>query len=1091
MERYGEIIHGHYGEYLTSRYGDAPEYIERDYFLHNIAIGDNDKCNQILILGTFGSVDYIWSTYCGKQENSGVSMGYQHVVYCHSDLNALHDVGKIINFSFADEERCRHYLLYPDQFKVSGSLQTEYGSREKAIHIDRSLLSQLASYCIYKKSIRAKKYLYILVPDDVTNYQEYCRCIIELLLSVIPDGLRSNLCIATNASEECEKDYDILFIRERGKTIPCSIRVDQEFDQTFLNSRYWDKNIQGMIQQCTCDAKYLQLCNDYMKGLFAHSAIPSENDYSFYFEIEKLRKEEDAFSKIKKSSELLGQKLEGWKYNELDNLIKTWGYTILSFENIIRQEKESERWYHIEDMINILTQCENFIVYLRKRGYGYLPKRLLMEELRHFSFSDKYNKKTDLYNSITIHKELLKQYFSEQDVQSALEWAENQKNSIQYEQKIADIRKNPTKNIYQAAYEFANKFCPDGMERLLEETEKILLTEYKKRDRNEDDILQIIEAMENHWGWEKISPELRMFYYKYQTGRKKPDPSIINDISKYREALSKRNNQTNETRKELDKIDKWLLKQIKSIIGSDFWSGKDTFEVCLWELKKWYRFINIKNREEIPLLKEFENNVSRWPIRRRSFWAFCSAISVLEEESNDVLEFYYKLWKWLSIRQKLGIVITSSSTPSEIYSEILCYSKLPQAQQAYFYNDSSIDRNLGKTLKDKIKYSNFDYECLNINDSRICLRMCIFKEKEIPLSIEDMEFLKHNWDRCEPCFNFFYLCGFLSKETLYYFKNNLVDAHEEKDYNTEHLPIMNDWFQKAIIAMVFTILLVSVGCIYFPRIIRKKNRIMIPSSAAITESVLDGMESSESSIDISIESGEADTDISETTESVLDRIESSESAIDISGESSEANTDISETNVETITDNINDNNSENVTEQLIRSSELWANGGLYLDACNVLDNVFNRAFDWQIMSDVEASENAEGIKQTIREYLALQVYQEYLLTNETKNITLSNVDYYMPVNDKDSDITVISDYPVMLMKLEIDEKEKYLIYCYDEDQKWYINYWDTQKDSFADETNYDLIINQQIIALKHNNNGLISPTKTKNIKAAFDQINRH
>lgn len=1210
MNRYGEIIHGHYGEYLTSRYGDAPDYMEQDYFLRNIAVGDNDECNQILILGTFGDVNYIWSTYCAKQKDSGVSMGYQHVVYCRSNLSALHDVSKIINFPFVDEERCRYHLHHPEQFEISGSISMKYGINKKTIHIDRSLLSKLANYCIYQKRIRAKKYLYILVPREETDYQGYCRSVIELLLSVIPDGLRSNLCIATNTSVECEKYYDILFMRERNQTIPRSIRIDQGFDQTFFDSKYWDINIQGLIQQCTCDAVYLKSCNDFMKKLFGYSAIPLENDYSFYFEIGNLIKEEDAFSRVKKCSELLGQNLTGWKYKELDELIKTWRYSMLSLEYIIRQEKESERWHSIGDMITILEQCKNFIFYLRKQGYGYLSKQLLMEELKQFSFSDTNGRKKDLYDSISAYKGILIQYFAEQDVQVALKWAEEQKNSMQFEQKISDMHKNITKREFQKAYEFVNEFCPDKMEHFLEEIGKILLTEYKKHNRNENDILQIIESMKSFGEWKKIPPELRMVYYECCIGRNSPDASVINDtfelicvekatvktmvinnvcqwincffetfdtvipnipknmkpyefvISIYetlrsrlaqiygekfwteqgldiqyykylkknllsylysnantaaigevievandkindknlrccfiedicailnREIytkesrieefsdivgnLRKNNYLTDDARKILNKIDKRLWTHIKSESGKNFWNGKDTFETCLFWLRKWRRFIDIEAKEKIPLLKEFENKVSQWPLRRRSFSSFLSAITVLEgqsieslafensDEAQDVLQFYCELWKWLSVSQKLGIVITSSSTPSKIYGEILYYLKILKIPEAYFYNNSSPRRNLKKKAKNKRTLSGFNNKCLNINDSRICLRMIIYKEMIIPLINEDIEFWENSWNKCEPCFDFFYSCGFLSKNTFSYFKNNLVDTHMQKNCNKEHRLIINKCFKRYVIAGSFIILLVGAGNVFFPKFIRENNRIVIPSTN-ITESSINEMEVSESSVESPIESSEV---IVET----------------------------SDTNIEASIESNNENNPEEdeVLEQLTSSSKLWLESGSYLDACSILDNVFNGVFDWQIMFDVEGLESENEIKETIREYLALQAYQDYLLSYEAEEITLDNIDFYITTNNNDPGVKAMSEYPVMLMELGPEKYKKYLIYCYDENKRWYINYCDILEDSVNDEIKPDSIIDQLSGALKNNADNRILPTRTKNVNAAFNRIN--
>ena len=84
MGQYGEVIHGHYGQYVTRQYGEATESEVRDFFLKHTERGSQSSCSHMIFLGE-QELPYIWSTFAAEKEVNNTIADYQHVVYQRSE----------------------------------------------------------------------------------------------------------------------------------------------------------------------------------------------------------------------------------------------------------------------------------------------------------------------------------------------------------------------------------------------------------------------------------------------------------------------------------------------------------------------------------------------------------------------------------------------------------------------------------------------------------------------------------------------------------------------------------------------------------------------------------------------------------------------------------------------------------------------------------------------------------------------------------------------------------------------------------------------------------------------------------------------
>ena len=143
--------------------------------LSSAGVGQNDSENQIIMFDPEGR-GVSWTLRIAAQTDSKVSAGYSHVAYWQSTLSAFRDIDAMVYFPFiTDGDVFKQLLQHEEMFnpsRWSGCMQNV--QKKKAYQMQllgggfslpRNLLKKTVCYILSKLATRARKYLYILVPQ--------------------------------------------------------------------------------------------------------------------------------------------------------------------------------------------------------------------------------------------------------------------------------------------------------------------------------------------------------------------------------------------------------------------------------------------------------------------------------------------------------------------------------------------------------------------------------------------------------------------------------------------------------------------------------------------------------------------------------------------------------------------------------------------------------------------------------------------------------------------------------------------------------------------------------------------------------------
>lgn len=304
MENVGEAIHGHYGQYVSQKYGDASDENVQTCFLNDIDVGASDCLNYIMCLRTQKNVPFLWSIYSTTESISGLAKGYQSIVYCRNSLENLYEIERFIAFPFVTAEECNQYLSKPGTFsRENRAEKLEYMMNKSLfdhtpetirrlcpyydyVKISKKLLAHIAVYCIYKADVGAKHYLTILVPENEDNYQKYCCSVITQILGVIPSYLRRGLVFATNTVSHKKEKFGIVFQREQGIMPENAVRLNSGDEYPFLTNVNLPKELCCLIEEIAEHPELIDSCyEDLEKPLYSQEALTrySYVDYDVWY----------------------------------------------------------------------------------------------------------------------------------------------------------------------------------------------------------------------------------------------------------------------------------------------------------------------------------------------------------------------------------------------------------------------------------------------------------------------------------------------------------------------------------------------------------------------------------------------------------------------------------------------------------------------------------------------------------------------------------------------------------------------------------------------------------------------------------------
>lgn len=282
---FGEIIYGHYGQYRKCQYGEVPE--KKDQFLEKVEIGPYASTNQVIVI----EKEWIWSTLAIKEEESGKE--YWHAVFEANKPESRYGIAKMVDFPFCSSGQCDQYLgseelRDADKFKEARSRELEICPEQEhdVMDIPKETTAELICYIydnMYKKNT---DFLCIIVPDDVTDYQKYCRSVINKLMGVLPVGLRQEVRIATNPSEKERSYYGIYFKRDNGEVVKGhDIRLGDDCKGKGFGEPISDK-MQRVLHEFARDVSLVERC---------YKEVDGKNDVDIEENIEKLAEKYSLF----------------------------------------------------------------------------------------------------------------------------------------------------------------------------------------------------------------------------------------------------------------------------------------------------------------------------------------------------------------------------------------------------------------------------------------------------------------------------------------------------------------------------------------------------------------------------------------------------------------------------------------------------------------------------------------------------------------------------------------------------------------------------------------------------------------------------
>lgn len=358
MDRIGEAIHGHYGQYVSQSYGGAGEE-DVNVFLSDIEVGTSDSMNYILCLKAQKNTPYFWSILSTTESISGVAEGYQSVAYCKNSLKNLYEIEQLLRFPFVTAEECNQYLSKRGTFCAENRAQATAYLTQNAefehdpqrakehfafcdyVKIPKKLLAQIAAYCIYMASVGARQYLTILVPKQEADYQKYCRSVIFQILSAVPSWLRKGFTFATNPASRKREKFGIIFQRTQETRLENAVRLSAGEDYPFLRKIYLGSELCKFISDLVEQPWMLDNCYRELEAPLYLKGKLTKDSYIDYALSKSYWHEEITLDKLKEWNQRIGVESSDstWMKSEIKELIRR-KLNPEAFENMLMAKKE-------------------------------------------------------------------------------------------------------------------------------------------------------------------------------------------------------------------------------------------------------------------------------------------------------------------------------------------------------------------------------------------------------------------------------------------------------------------------------------------------------------------------------------------------------------------------------------------------------------------------------------------------------------------------------------------------------------------------------------------------------------------------------
>ncbi len=384
MKGFGEAIHDHQGVYRTVMSGNMEESEMNQSVLKDVQVGGSAEDNLILDLGGSNG-EYIFANYCSKKSQASVAMGRSHAVYLDCSLENLSAAELLLFYPYANAAESQNLICSPEGLESEERRQNLFwqakirarNAEESVRGISAELLYHMICYSLKKKSTGFRNFLYVSVPDSVSDYQWYCKSVTAKFLSAIPVGLRRQFRFATNAAAEKEKNYHILFCRASliagtDREAKC-VQLDSDKIPAFLREHGLEEKLAALIRRCV-DSAYktggnvVTACFDTMERKVGDVRTLQERDYRDYFEIMDLAQQELTENVLKGYSEKLGQGLKERQLQILHSQICISIPDGKTLEEVLRGDPKIKTAVPAKKLFEALLPYRELIQYLRSQG---------------------------------------------------------------------------------------------------------------------------------------------------------------------------------------------------------------------------------------------------------------------------------------------------------------------------------------------------------------------------------------------------------------------------------------------------------------------------------------------------------------------------------------------------------------------------------------------------------------------------------------------------------------------------------------------------------------------------------------------------
>lgn len=375
-----EVVYDHYKTYITVCSEQDYKRTDLDYIISDTAVGNNCDENYIIDTGMVNDrVDKLFVNFCSLHSEDPVAASRCHAVYTRCTLESLHEIEKMLQFPFCDSIESRKIvsgeLSIDDPGRIK-TIETAINSQWDKIKIDNEFLKAVACYVYKRKTLKAKKYLYIIVPDSESDYSAYCLKVIREILYALPVGMRKGLRIATNAIKE--DNYNVLFVRKKNlnsETIGLSVDLSQPNIPEFISNHKLDNILTKLIEDCvespqdSGEGNMVDICYEELElSIIKDVRNVTEKHYKDQIEILELQKKEITQESVKEFSDKLGENLAKEQREALEKQIRRSFPNTSRLERVLKSAQDEQDVRNFKEYFAFLADYKNLILELKKNG---------------------------------------------------------------------------------------------------------------------------------------------------------------------------------------------------------------------------------------------------------------------------------------------------------------------------------------------------------------------------------------------------------------------------------------------------------------------------------------------------------------------------------------------------------------------------------------------------------------------------------------------------------------------------------------------------------------------------------------------------